>query len=397
MANQDNTTSLYQKIDIKNDNRQVIEQFDNTSILDTTLMILASEIICLIDSISQQVFTNPNNIMVDDKIAANILEFIEKFRKFLSNHNEEFSTANTDYIKAIISSIWSIHKHESLENSRIENETFRRYMIGTIISVSTDLLRENRDSFNNMNHKTIIIHILRLIIMDSHNKHTSWVEKYLNCVEASVDDPFKDMYKYLIDCDVLLEFDSIASSTLKLILRNILDAFITSELESNDVNFVANIDGLLKNIRVNNIDNIFNNDIPFDKSLLTDECEHIFDALETIAKVTVLGCTNTVAMILQRTNYNEHLLRNLMTIARRYKNNDCFEYLNYLLLKEINNSADINHQSKNNNLEHKIDVANNSASDDDEPEFYFDLFLLCVTLRIQCNNDEFFPKICAIL
>lgn len=150
---------------------------------------------------------------------------------------------------------------------------------------------------------------------------------------------------------------------------------------------------------------------------MINNTDNVFDVLETIAKITVLGCTGTLSVLLQGdTKNNTKLIKNLINVAKRYENNESYDFLQNIL--ETNKCTqfqitNINHgdimirdtpQLHDHYVQQPIQYTNQNTETydnqivDTHKRDYFDVYLLCVTIRLHCTSDDFpVPSFCTIM
>jgi hypothetical protein len=411
MYQSNNILTKHQTTDCYNDEYDKYfdnEQLEREHLLNETkngIVNAKNELISIIDVVSvEQQDSNDSDVIV---------KFNKKFREFVVLYHVTSTTTN--YVHEIINNIWNKNdtvKARSTANSDIltfQNESLRKCIIGMIIRTITDLLKEDFNSFNK-DHTYVMNYIMLLIVSSASLDHNFDTKNYLDCIEMNVDDPFYEAYYYLVTCNYLETFH-FNNYNLKLILRRIVDAFaITNSVKKNDSSeFASKIDTLLKQIRVKNIDVVFNNDYPKDT---TKTANNVFDTLETIDKVTVLGCTDTVFMLLQESGYDDNLLKKLIAIAIRYGNTECYDYLlfenKYTKIKiseekkknKKSNDVVIDIHKTKNDKNNKNDKNKDDEDDEDEDEdadFYLNLSLLCGLWNAENLNEEAVSQLCTLL
>jgi len=106
-------------------------------------------------------------------------------------------------------------------------------------------------------------------------------------------------------------------------------------------------------------DTLFNEDYPIPRSLLTDTNNSIFDAMDLLTQLTIIGCVDSVETLLNETkkiNDLEYVL-NLANVAMRYDNDACYQRLTQM----ITNSKSVYQDSYQHQHQHQHQHQDNDS------------------------------------
>lgn len=344
--------------------------------------------------------------IVDEYDFANDSELLILLEQYLVYSHNICSTQK--YISSLIDLLWDT------------DSDVQKYVIGAIVKISNKLCKVAKDAQKatvTQQHRFMMQCIIDKIFSGSACIET---EKYLDMVESHVgDNPYDDFYQYITSSTISRYV--LDSTTLKIILRKIVEAYTIQ----NEIIDESKIDGLMSSLKIKNIDDVFGGDLPFSRSILVDKTDNVFDVLEPIAKVTVLGCTGTMCALLDtEKRSNIHLLNNLISVAKRYNNNETYDFLQTLLKRSkapensnhivspppgvqvMGNPSATHDPITNHSIRDEFDIfqergyenEQEQVQDEEEHRYdYFDLFLLCVTIRIHCIESESFPSLCTVM
>jgi hypothetical protein len=359
---------------------------------------------------AESIIDNANEIkqriinLYNDIDGSYLFEIINLIKKFIIEYRVTEETKH--HMFDIIDTIWNNdinHKHTNCndcicdcDHDRQTNQ-FKRCIFGTLVRAVTDIYKMDTPTYD-QDHMIIISYLFDKIINYNHRSDDKLcqINNYLICIESNIDDSFLDGYKYLVR-DYNFNYPVMDGDVIKILLSKIIDSYLTSKenhlMCQSYQSIVQHIENLLKHINLRNIDDIFNRDVPFDRSLLAENTENIFDALTPIAKMTVIGSTVAVSLMLQ-TSGDFDTLDNLIAIAQRYKNIDCLE-----LLKSISSKRSMKYlnDDKQQQRENYIDDESDDCSNDGSDDNYIDIFLACMSIRIHLINDDIDTNMCSIL
>ncbi len=347
-----------------------------------------------------------NNTLVSIESTEKIYD--ESYQK-VKNHIITLSYSKESMINAFemflkIEPVINLHKMKIDINNLIDFIWFNKKsdlritinIISDMVCTSTNLLKTSKTKYYQQ-HICIMNTIWTKILQNIINDNT--MEYYLRTIESNLEDTFDDFYFYLINFNDLNQYQ-FNSQTLKIILKMIVESYTWSKIcndinKNNSISNEQKIDNLLNILNIKNIDDIFDGDLPFNKSILLNQNNNLFNVLEPIAKVCVLGCTHTLSLLLNesRKHNDQDLLKNLLNISVRYSSTQCCSYLNFLLKNVIVNKND--NQRNNANI---IDNKNNKENNNDiSKKNYVDLSLVCVKFRIYCSSNNDILSSCNIL
>lgn len=322
----------------------------------------------------------------NDTNGAYLLEIINLIKEFIIEYRVSERTKH--HIFDIINTIWN----NNIIDPRQSNQ-FKRCIIGMMVRAVTDIYKIDTLKYN-QDHMIIISYLFdKIIHYGGSDDRIYEMNNYLICIESNIDDVFSNGYNYLVG-NYNFNYPELSGDVIKLLLCKIIDSYLTPKgnMCKSYQSIVQNIENLLKHINLKNIDNIFNNDIPFDRSLLAEDTENIFDALIPIAKMTVIGSTTAVSLMLQASGEYD-ALDSLMAIAQRYKNIECFDFLKktsdrYSRKEYVDNKRQI----REDDMKETIDTMEDETND-----HYIDIFLACMSIRIHLMNDDVNANACTIL
>jgi hypothetical protein len=253
--------------------------------------------------------------------------------------------------------------------------------------------------------KVVINNILTEILTSDNKKY---IKEMIMCLETSNiahNRPiYYNMYRYLVEDHLLSQYE-MDTNTQKFIMQRIIDTYVvhlTGFKFVHGYNVKDDITRLLKTLRDSfggNIDNVFGEDLPINRNMLINKTDHVFDAVQLVPILTIIGCADTVRLLLKHDpqGRNPEYIKALIKIASRYINkNTCDVLIN--ILKDIEDEID-----RNKTINHVIiDIPQDELMDNDDEEIelndpYFDVTLFCIAVRIYYDTDIELPVFCTIL
>lgn len=349
------------------------------------ITLYASQLVEMIEAVNISRISEISEIIdtMDLSKDSDVFRFRTVLKQYLQNQNSQTNYKTKQNIILLIDMLWD------------KSETIQKYSIGTLIRVSVDLRRINETYYL---HRCIVVELITKIF---NNKHGIDVEMYLDLIESHTDNGYDDVMIHITG--TMINSSKLDGPTLKIVLRKIIESFTYNKGYMHRSDIEMTIENLLILLNIDDIDRIFAGDLPFSRSLLVDQSDRLFDVLETVAKLTVLGCTGSVSFALDHTKRsNKHLIQNLINVAKRYHNNETHNMLQNILNPQQESKSSLNSHTyqcphcfsiQQSDVSHQL-----SRSSEEQSYAYFDLFLLCITLRIHCiDTDTSFFSGCNIM
>lgn len=362
------------------------------------------------------------------------------------SYNDYLSYNDQDFVQYI---------EDLIRNDECPLEHFEIIMIEQIGYLFCELYKSNsgfdkittlgnkmiNTKYDNTIHDTKRIKIINIIITDILTiNNDKIISDILYKLEHNVDKKFSQIYSLIVSEHDLKEY-KLKYDITKNILRKIFDSQMDELISSSDISsetstfittatstspiistntseFTQNISETMDEIKFSlgaDCDILFNDDYPIPKRALQSETDSIFDALDLITQLIIIGCVELVKILLLESekSMDVEYIGNLAKVAMRYNNYQCHHMLNHIIehINSITNNdtntyndhpviitTSISNIMNNiNNMTNMTDMTNESDTpyvrmrdeDDDEAtdnyHDYFEIDCLCMSLKICWN------------
>lgn len=335
--------------------------------------------------------------------------------------------------------------------SLIENDTTMKEFEINVTSIIDDLFRkcelfhsENTENtyhqiidlgkkmihanYININRNDRRIYVLNSIISNILKKNDPmFITSMLDELDNNIVNKFSLIYNYIVFSHKLKSYH-FKYSVMRDIVRRIIDSQ-TRELKYSNKKCLQLIESTMNELKFSlgtECDTLFNGDYPIPKSVLLNPEDNIFDAMDLITQLTIVGCTDSVEILLEETQKIKNLefIENLAIVALRYDNKYCYYVLKQKIENiKINNSNqfnatlfntdqyNINKFNANQIFEtpytvgsctHTFDAPVNLSNDETDAPYvrveevmyndnyrnHFDVNLLCVSYRVYYKSEN---------
>ena len=269
--------------------------------------------------------------------------------------NEEIHEQITDYkfmilyFKSLIETESSIEEFRLRSNDIVNHmfEKYKQFSTGPIIDVNNSIVFYDQIvelarqlivvDYNDIFYDDRRVFILNIILANIlKNSDSYYVINKFHILERDMTNLYTRMYKYI------LRYHNLKSYALKYeVMKDLACRIIehqSKELKATNVSPLKNISYTMDRLRINlrtDCDKLFNNDYTISKSQIKNPNDNIFDAMDLITQLAIIGCAETIEVLLEETHKIRDLkyVHDLATVAQRYNNKYCYHVLTKLIQK----------------------------------------------------------------
>lgn len=192
-----------------------------------------------------------------------------------------------------------------------------------IIGLSRHLIQiEYNDIFYDNKRIFVFDSIISRIL--KHHDDTFIANTFIN-LERNVTHPYSRIYKCIIQNHNLKSYD-FRYDVMKNLLCRIIESQARELTQSNNFKTISDMMDKIKISLGADCDKLFNNDFPIPRWWLVNPNDNVFDAMDLITQLAIIGCTDSIKILLEemkKTNDIEYI-QIVANVALRYNNKQCY-------------------------------------------------------------------------
>jgi hypothetical protein len=242
-----------------------------------------------------------------------------------------------------------------------------------IIELGKKMIHTNYDNILFNNRRIFVINNIISNILKTND--SVYVSDMFDELENGCINKYTDFYSYIL-ANHELKLYHLNIGVMKDVICRIIENQ-TRELNNANKKCSQCISSTLDEIKFSlgsDCDVLFDGDYPISKSILINSTDSIFDAMDFITQLTIIGCVESIEVLLKETSKISDLeyIRNLAIVSLRYKNDYCYFVLTGIIEKVKNNKLCVNScvnqifydLERVQECQKKEDIYNNTKPDD---------------------------------